>query len=1580
MRTYIFFILALLFVGSLPAQNYYQSAPPEQQVQQIADCYSRNLDYGNAAFQRGEAKEALLFFKEAKNCPDAQGNARRQTELDSRITRCEERLGIKKTAATEDKNNQLLSPNKRKRAFSSELPTARRNYSAKTDFLKDTRDSCFQRMVEEADRAYNLRYWEDAAAIYRAAKNCGDADQNDRHRMSEKITICRKAAENELFTKQQEAERQARHAIAANLADDAQEILRSRDRSIAFRLADFANQYIAPDDNPDCVQTMFDAWYYQPSEDSKYREDELYRPVFCYELADNLGEKTQVKFNQQKDGSQWLWAFVPKTGDMFAWVMPSMKMVQSYGTGEGNGYTGFDFAPNGELLFWGKKFFDLRQGTRSYRVDVPSVARWCFSTRSDEFFYENIEEQKIYVLNVREAFAQQYARKGSKNANIIQVPAVPREMVAGVPTGLLAMQYLEGKFWLGFRDRIEILGKSAPGQKWQKEKTMLFNGVVIPEFVEQKDLNLVFYPKEGFAILSCTQGAWSIPLHLKPENQETESKAKSWEKMYPLAVSPSTHHLACQDFSNYKYTTFLLLDASTGDTLIRQRVAPDTEFEVMKGSFSPDARWVAASSYNGNLNVWALQDAPTVWETYLPFKPESKPVFSPDGSLLFATFKDTLAIFNTGNARKPAQFWKNSGQTMLGASDHWVMLQVSPDSAEARHLTDGRSIRFLLKNEGNSFLYAFDAKGEKYMAYLSDMNEVEVRSLKTGTMVASKVFEGGSISDLHFVPGTDQLLVVQHNAMGVSLVGESSVKIWSPLRQSEKPRALRLHDYAVRAVAIEGSGNLAAFSNGGDIRVFDLKNIENEILKIREFPEEYVQAIAFRANSNLLAAAYSTGKVVFWNFQTGQASLQLQAVPSSGLVENVTEISAMGFSHDGTVLQIAVSDGRWLAYALDPSFIRSVAQNGHRQLQAFGVEHIVRYNLEAALYYPGNFERLAESGDPPLIRSFFRHFRAQAIESNNIVQVRDYCDRAFYLFERLDENTKEIWRADMRFMYEDYARKLLLRGNLSEASIIIKMIKREFNYEPDLLNAHMALLKREYATSSALYSKYLLTENGAPMTFLYRWYFDIVEKDMTQLWDYELIDSSQINCFCGAVTLSGAFSNFCPLGKNYSSEFLSTTNRTQWEIFQKRNEASSTLRHAIKTKNLEDAQQMAKNLARQNPAEGISWLETVTMELATAQRKWGDFEQSSPEALLHFEKAVQILTEIGAFKKISDTSRLSLLTSTHLAWGEHLLDVGKTSEALAQFYLGLKTAQPLSEELYESDTSLLRIYFYNLVGPLYKNIGMALLLEGKTGEARQALEQANIYYVTYGLNSIFPATVAVLENDDTQAFLDYGGITDPFQTGEALYWISRLAEQFPEKSTQIEAYAPRLRATLRSVNQRLLHPATDYWYAKLKADHFIAQSKWDSVIHWNTVAMQYAKRCAELPNADDAWTRYWLDEHINVPYFLLLEGLNNPTALEECMRYVQLADDFLAKMDSTNFYYDNRELLKTNLAHALILRNQTGDRERAIELYKHFLQSYADSRGYDNWDILQRDFREFRRAGASWPALPELEEPSDEER
>jgi WD40 repeat protein len=1564
-------LLVFLATGSLGAQSYLQNAQV-QQTQSIVDCYTQNLDKGNAALRRGEPREAINFFNYAKDCPEAKASTRRQSEIQNRIERCETQLGIRKASVAQD--NAILTP--QKRSFSAEAPITRRNYAAKHDLLKDTLDDCFGRMVSEANRAYQLKFWEDAAALYRAAKNCADADQNDRQQMSERISDCRNAAENELFAKQQEAERQARHAIAANLADDAQELLKNTDRSLAFRLADFANQYVAPDDNPDCVQAMFDAWYYQPNETSKYRGEELYHPVFCYELADNLGENAQIKFQQLANGRQLLWAFLPKTGELTAWEIPEMKIVQSYDTGEGNSYTGFDFSPAGELLFWGNKFFDLRQGNRSTRVDVPGVTNWCFNARGDEFFFENLEDKKIMILSLKEVFAQQNSRRGAKNTNMVQLSAVPREFVSGVPEGLLAMQYIDGKFWLGFRDRVEVLSKAAPGKPWNREKTFRFEGVNIPDFVEQKELRLEIFPNEGFAILGFKGQTWPITLN----DQQDSSKTASFQTFRPIAVSGKKHQVAGQ-YSNFPNNTFCILDVFTGDTLRRQQILQYGDFEPFSGIFSSDARWVAAATLGGTLNVWTLENTPTSWVNQLPQILSSKPVFSPDGNYLFCSFNDTLALFNTSNSSRPVNTWINSGQPLVGASDQWALVQISPDSAEAKHLTNGQKLRFPLRNEGYSYPYSVDSKGERLIAYLSDWDKVEVRSLKSGALVASKLLNGGTIEMLQFIPGTDNLVLVQRQSVGEFESGESSVKIWSPLQEGTKPRAFRLHEYPIQAMTIDKTGTKAAFSNGNDIRVFDLNNIENEVLKIRAAANDQVQAVTFRDNSTLLAAAYASGKIILWNVLTGQASLQLQAVQTQSSSQNYAEISSIAFSQNGSVLQIAVMDGRVLSFVLDPSYIRSVAQDEKRQLQTFSVEQLVGYNLEAALYYPGNFERLAASGDAPLVRSFFQYFKGQALESNNISQVRDYCDRAFYLYERLAPKTKEVWGYDMSNMYEDYTKKLLLRGNISKAAEVIQFIQKAFDSDPVLLNAHVALLQRKFAEASALYSSYFLINqlDGTPLAYEARWRFEQVEKDMLQFRDFEILDSLQTSCFCGTVSLSGGFSTFCPLGNDYPTDYLSRVDRMHWEIVQNLNTANNTLRLGNKTKALDEAYEKAKVLVQQNPAKERVWLETVSLELASIHRKWGVFEQNSPEALLHFEKSIQLLTETGAFKSISDTSRLALLTSTRLAWGKYLLDTGKPSDALSQFQLGLESAQPLSEIVFESDTTLLMIYYDHLVGPIYEKMGTAFLLSGKTAEARRAYEQANTFYVTYGLNALFLANVAVLENDSIQAFLDYGGIATASQTAVARFVISQLIEQFPEKQKQIESYIPKLISSLRSKNRRLVSVETDYWFANLKVEHYAGLAKWDSAIVWSNEKMECAKRCMEQPNSDEQWKTLWLDEHISLPYYLLMGSWNKPAVLNKCIQYVQDAQAFIKeKEESEVFYYTNQEMLKTNLAHALILRNNPGDREKAMVLYAEFIQSYGDPRGYDNVDLLKKDFKDLRAVGAPFPELPEIETKGEE--
>jgi tetratricopeptide (TPR) repeat protein len=384
-------------------------------------------------------------------------------------------------------------------------------------------------------------------------------------------------------------------------------------------------------------------------------------------------------------------------------------------------------------------------------------------------------------------------------------------------------------------------------------------------------------------------------------------------------------------------------------------------------------------------------------------------------------------------------------------------------------------------------------------------------------------------------------------------------------------------------------------------------------------------------------------------------------------------------------------------------------------------------------------------------------------------------------------------------------------------------------------------------------------------------------------------------------------------------------------------------------------------------------LETLTLELAVNYRKWGVFEIYSPEAATNFEKAIQILTESGPFKSLSDSSRLALISSTRLAWGKHLFDTGKIEAAASQFYQGLESAQLLSEIVYEADTALLIIYYDNIVGPLYEKMGTALLHLGRTEEAMQAYERAVVFNVNHPINSLYSANVSVLDQDESSAFINYGSIAYTFEAAIAFFELNRLAREFPQKRAYIEGFIPKLRNGLASKNERLVGPEMDFWYAKYQSDYFLALSKLDSAVYWSRKAMGSAAKCKDQLKEEDDWKRRWLDEQVNLPFLLLQYDWKNPATLNECIQHAETAEAYLSQLDSVYFYYSNRALLKTNLAHALLLRNGPGDQEKALEQYRLFIDQFDDLRGYDNRDLLKKDIRDLKRLGVQWPDVPALE-------
>ena len=111
----------------------------------------------------------------------------------------------------------------------------------------------------------------------------------------------------------------------------------------------------------------------------------------------------------------------------------------------------------------------------------------------------------------------------------------------------------------------------------------------------------------------------------------------------------------------------------------------------------------------------------------------------------------------------------------------------------------------------------------------------------------------------------------------------------------------------------------------------------------------------------------------------------------------------------------------------------------------------------------------------------------------------------------------------------------------------------------------------------------------------------------------------------------------------------------------------------------------------------------------------------------------------------------------------------------------------------------------------------------------------------------------------------------------------------------------------------------------------------------------------------------YLGALLSKSFYLLYTGKNNPEAYDKVIEVVQSAKEYARKEFP---YYDYMDWFDTNLGHAYLLRHGPGDQTTAINTYKEFIDK--SHYGQDNWELLQKDFRDLHRAGIVWPDLKEV--------
>ncbi len=1416
----------------------------------------------------------------------------------------------------------------------SQTPEKRCRYRPSREFLLAQGDSCFDITRREAERALAARCWDEAMLLYRAAKSCADANQKVRSEMNKCIQVCRDSAEQELRDSEMAARRQFLHAVAANLANESKQLLTNYDRSTSYRLADFAGQYVAPGPNPACLQALFDAWYYVPPNQTGEENEREFQVPFCYQIDYDLGRNVQARFGK-RGNSLILYAFSPSNHTLYSWDAESHKPGKPIQIEEG--YERFDISPDGStLLFISENSLQFwRSQSDIFRLNVANINRYCFSASGDEFLYFDENESKVFALELRNAYAQ---RKGEQRAT-------PRLLLSNWNDEVLGMAYHEGRIWLGGRDSLTVLQRAGKETQWQIETSLHWGHTA----AYATDLQL--FPSQQAAFLSNAQGAVHMKLTVSGGLPQALEQGRVF-KGVTLAIRQDATLMA-QAQTDRELLYLLTVDSSF--TRHGAFLHPGEEFTFMNGAFSPDGKWFAAATDTGVLKLWALAEIQS--DAGISLYGPVRAVFSQNDDY-FSKYSDgMLQLCLTDQPDKPIFSLKNIPEDaqVRAVGKNWLAYTTGDSALTVENGLSGK--RWVFTANTTEPTVAIDEEG-RYVAYSSRADSVVLYSLQNGQTVAGKALSG-YINNLYFLPRSSEIVIIQSDSSLYSIENQIIAKIWNPLSQTEKMNTTRLHGYDISWVAISSKGDQMAFSDTKDIRVFRLNNLLDEYARIRQHADHFVTNIAFHPDGTALAAGYDDGGVIVWDLTTSEPRFQLHT--------NKFWIEELSFSDDGSRLRMKTLEGDLFVRDIEPAQIRKTAQTENRRLVAFTPEQIRRYGLEKALDYSGKFQLLAESKDLPLIRSFFEYYRLQALSSNNIVRVKSYFESASNLFSKLDDPvTQRALRPTMYEIYEDYIWKLLLREKNQEANQVLREFNRLFDKPLVALKsgAHTALLRNDLPTAASQYAEWTMRLYEDPATQPTMWVaLENLKQKFRQLAEYDLLQPKQLECICGLYSEILEINSLCQGKPSIAALPFNNEMRLRWNIFQRLYTASRIANHSKKAQLLQSAFSDARTLHRQNPARWRGQLEKTTLALARAYTTWGIFEQENDYSKVLYSQALHTLDTLGVFKT-NEQERLKALADNHFKLGNYFLAADQITEASRQYKLGLEATEHL---LRLAPADSLSAYRNDIQASLLTQLGSAQLLEGNAPAARASFQQAYDALI-YGLNSFYFGHAALLEGKEDEAISQYRGVYNEVQLGLVLFDISRLAARFPERRARLELFMPRLRDTILRQHPEMSPDAIDYWNASYHAADAKAKKQWGAALEWSIKTMTAAEKLANQPGASIDWKNRYLDMTLSVAFYYLHLAKSDPEMFAKSIQQSEQAENYAAQEHP---YYAYRNWFKTNLAHAYLLRNRPGDRKAAIDIYTDFLKTSSYD-GVDNWELLQKDFRDVYRAGLEWPGLEEV--------
>jgi hypothetical protein len=635
---------------------------------------------------------------------------------------------------------------------------------------------------------------------------------------------------------------------------------------------------------------------------------------------------------------------------------------------------------------------------------------------------------------------------------------------------------------------------------------------------------------------------------------------------------------------------------------------------------------------------------------------------------------------------------------------------------------------------------------------------------------------------------------------------------------------------------------------------------------------------------------------------------------------------------------------------------------------SFSTDQIRDYDLESALQYAGNFERLAQSGDLPLIRSFFNYYAFEAENSNNIERVQLYTKRAAVLYEALNADSRVALRPNMVEMYKVLGWKLLLRNKSTEAETVAQELRNKFDEatEASRIEAHASLLRGDCRTASTRYLDWFIRSQATYGSGdLYLLAFDQLNENATQFNEYGLLDAAQQECLCALMVGTESVSTFCEnIDAALQPEFDATT-QLRWEIFSGLRKARSIKNKEAKISSLESTLRLAQNLLRINPKLYRNDHQQVLHSLASAWYSYGIFEQNNALSIQYYQKARELLRNGSE----TDTARLAKLALFQLALGTAYFERNNLSQAASETELGLQIAESLLATTIGDPEQVLQ-YQNFLLGELHILLGRIRLYQNKPEAAVLMFQKAEVELFR-GINPIFYGQARLLAGETSEAEKRFeSGLFDNQFAGIALSELDMLAEQLPEQQVSIRDLQQKINAKLVS-DTRYDTLAVQYHRYYYQITPASKKDQWRKALDLTRKAQVYAQFNFEKDTAKMEWPLYWLNTNVNLSFYLVLNSKGNAEALSESIHVARQSLAWLSDYPNT---YGSNNLIWTNLAHALWLRNEGDDREQAVSTYKLFLGQEINYSNDDFWDVLLKDFRDIQRTGVNWPDLPLLME------